>query len=144
MRHTGPVASRTLTLAAEAWIDLLACRARLRMPRLLAAESLLRRELRGSAPRVAVGASRDVLLRAFRRALATQPGTPGCLPRSLALRRFLARHGEPGQINLGLKRTGGQLRGHAWVEVAGTIVSDDEAFVRSFARLSIARNAVRP
>ena len=126
-------------LVAEAWTELLACRARLRLPRLLAAEAFLRREMRGPTPEPTTGPSRDALLLAFTRAVNAQPGTPGCLPRSLALRRFLVRNGEPGRIHLGLKRKAGRLRGHAWVEVAGRIVSGDEAFVRSFTRLQTAR-----
>ena len=125
-----------LALFAEAWVELLGCRARLRLPGMLGAESFVRRELVGEprpARRRAVAL--DALLAAFERALRAQPGAPGCLIRSLALRRFLGRHGQAARLALGLRKDDGRLRGHAWVETQGTIVTRDESFVRQFLSL---------
>ena len=135
-----------LPLAAEAWVEILACRARLRLPRLLRAESFLRRALTGDpvAPRRAL--TLGPLLAAFDTALRAQPGVPGCLPRSLALRRFLGRHGHAARLGLGLRRAEGRLRGHAWVEAQGAILTRDERFVRTFHPLETAgarRSSVR-
>ncbi len=132
-------ALRCGALAVEAWAEILACRARLRFPRLFGTEAWLRRELGNTESGAGVAEGDDALLQAFRRAALTTPEGAGCLPRALALRRYLARHGQPSRLGLGLKREEGRLRGHAWVEVAGRIASDDEAFVRSFTRLRTAR-----
>lgn len=126
-------------LVAEAWAEILACRARLRLPRLLAAEPFLRRELVQEQPDARSTGSLDPLLSAFGRALRAQPGAPGCLPRSLALRRFLSRHGQGAHLRLGLRKVAGRIGGHAWVEAKGTIVSGDAPFVRSFLRLEAGR-----
>lgn len=127
-------------LTAEAWTEIQACRARLRFPRLLKAEAWLRRELgQGEKETPAASKPTDSLLDAFRLALGSSPTGAGCLPRALALRRYLARHGQPSRLGLGLKREEGRLRGHAWVEVAGEVVTDEAGFVRSFARLETAR-----
>jgi hypothetical protein len=128
-----------LALSAEAWLELLACRARLRLPQLLAASSFLRCEMT-EAPRASRGAGRlDLLLAAFDRAVRAQPRVPGCLPRSLALRRFLARHGQDARIGLGLRRRDGRLQGHAWVEADGAVVTRDADFVREFVPLVTGR-----
>jgi hypothetical protein len=129
-------ASRNVLLTVEAWVEILACRARLGLPRLLAGEPFLRRELtQQPASESRPSGSVAPLLTAFWTALRAQPGVPGCLPRSLALRRFLARHGQGGRLELGLRKLEGRMGGHAWVEAGGTILSGDGPFVRSFVRL---------
>jgi hypothetical protein len=40
----------------------------------------------------------------------------GCLARSLALGRFLASHGIPAIVRIGVEPDSGQLLAHAWVE----------------------------
>jgi len=122
-------------LAAQAWADILVCRARLRLPRLLRAEPFLRREIAATTTAAAGRRPLDGLLSAFDRGLGAQPGAPGCLPRSIALRRFLARHGHAARVGLGLRRGGGRLDGHAWVEAAGGVVSGDVDFTRTFVPL---------
>jgi Transglutaminase-like superfamily len=131
-------ALRQGALVVEAWAELITCRARLRLPRLLRAGSFLRQELQPRELRTVTPDGQDALGRAFARALQAQPGHTGCLARSLALRRFLARNGGGARLRLGLKRSAGRLTGHAWVEVNGRIASGDEAFVRSFHRLRAA------
>jgi hypothetical protein len=128
---------RSWALAAEAWAEIATCRARLRLPRLLSADSLLRRELTAEPSGSPLAPPPDRLLQAFARALRAQPGAPGCLPRSLALRRFLARHGQPGHLALGLRRVAGRMHGHAWVEAEGRILTGDGRFAGSFFRLNV-------
>jgi hypothetical protein len=130
-----PTVLTSLALTAEAWVVILACRARLRLPRLLGAEPFLRNELTRERSRSRRAASLDGLLTAFARALRAQPTVASCLPRSLALSRFLARHGHDGRVVLGLRKTDGGMSGHAWVEAEGAVVSGDAPFVRSFRRL---------
>ncbi len=119
-------------LSARAWVEIFACRARLRLPRLLRTEPFLRRELTATAGEASRGRELEDLLAAFDRALRLQPGVPLCLPRSLALRRFLARYGHEGQVVLGLRRTNGRRDGHAWVEAGGAVVTRDVDFTRMF------------
>ncbi len=133
-------ADREAFLAVDAWVEIVTCRARLRLPRILGAEHFLRRELVQERAESLAGEPLNHLLGAFARALKAQPGAPGCLPRSIALRRFLARHGQGGRVELGLRKAEGRLRGHAWVEAAGAVVSGDAPFVRSFVRLEIGRS----
>ncbi len=49
-----------------------------------------------------------------------------CLPRSLVLQRFLVHRGLPAVLRIGVRREGGQIAGHAWVEVAGQAVGEPE------------------
>jgi hypothetical protein len=136
-------AVREALWAADAWVEIVACRARLRLPGLLGAEPFLRRELAEGSRGPSESEPMERLLSAFRRALRSQPGASGCLARSLALRRFLGRHGYSTRLELGLRKTEGRLRGHAWVEARGSVVSGDAAFVRSFVRLETPRAARR-
>jgi hypothetical protein len=106
----------------------------------MGAERFLRRELILEQTASATVEPMGQLLGAFARALKAQPGVPGCLPRSLALRRFLARHGQRGRVEMGLRKVAGRMHGHAWVEANGAIVSGDASFVRSFSRLEIGRS----
>lgn len=122
-------------LSARAWVEITVCRARLRLPRLLRAEPFLRRELTARADENPGGLELEELLAAFDRAMGLQPGAPPCLPRSLALRRFLARHGHAARLGLGLRREGGRFDGHAWVEAAGGVVTRDVDFTRTFVPL---------
>lgn len=49
-----------------------------------------------------------------------------CLPRSLVLQRFLVQRGLPAVLRIGVRREGGEIAGHAWVEVAGQPVGEPE------------------
>jgi len=42
-----------------------------------------------------------------------------CLPQSLALQALLRRQGLPCELKIGVRRAGGELQAHAWVEHAG-------------------------
>jgi hypothetical protein len=81
----------------------------------------------------------DRLARLFRRAAARTPVSAPCLTRSLALARLLRLHGLAAEIRIGLRRAGGRLAGHAWVEHHGALVGDDASFVGRFTTLTPAR-----
>ncbi|MFI5075808.1 MAG: lasso peptide biosynthesis B2 protein [Vicinamibacteria bacterium] len=50
-----------------------------------------------------------------------------CWRRALVLQRFLALHGIDSRVNFGLKRTTGELQGHAWLERDGQPFLEDDA-----------------
>jgi hypothetical protein len=50
-----------------------------------------------------------------------------CWRRALVLHRFLALHGIESRINFGLKKGGGALHGHAWLERDGQPFLEDDA-----------------
>jgi hypothetical protein len=50
-----------------------------------------------------------------------------CWRRALVLQRFLAFHGIDSRVNFGLKKTTGELRGHAWLERDGQPFLEDDA-----------------
>jgi hypothetical protein len=56
-----------------------------------------------------------------------------CLPRSLALRRILARRGIASDVRIGVQTADGVLLAHAWVECQGRALNDDERTVATFA-----------
>lgn len=62
------------------------------------------------------------LARLFHHAAARPPVGGSCIPRSLALARLLRLHGLAARVRVGLRRTGGGLAGHAWVEHHGTVL----------------------
>jgi hypothetical protein len=53
-----------------------------------------------------------------------------CLPRSLALHRFLRSVGIGAEHCIGVRRF--PFGAHAWVEITGSVVLDSPAFVRDF------------
>ena len=58
-----------------------------------------------------------------------------CLTRAIALARILGERGVKADVRLGVRRIDGRLDAHAWVELDGRPVNDDEAHVRRYARL---------
>lgn len=48
-----------------------------------------------------------------------------CLPRALVLQRLLAGRGIPSEVRIGVRREGGSLTAHAWVE-CGDLTLDPE------------------
>lgn len=47
-----------------------------------------------------------------------------CLSRSLVLARVLAQHGIPFDLRIGVRKQGGRLDAHAWLECEGAPVND--------------------
>ncbi|HVX39496.1 MAG TPA: lasso peptide biosynthesis B2 protein [Gemmatimonadaceae bacterium] len=61
---------------------------------------------------------------------------PTCLVRAVALERLLQRrHAGPAAVRVGVHRERDRLFAHAWIELGGTVVGDDPAFVRRFVPL---------
>lgn len=58
-----------------------------------------------------------------------------CLPRSLYLRRLLARHGWATDLRIGVTRRGRTLHAHAWIEHCGRPVGEDPRVAARFAPL---------
>ncbi len=72
------------------------------------------------------------LERLFVLAARHQPGALPCVPRSRALRAFLARRGHRARLRVGVRREArGRLEAHAWTEVDGREVAEPSA-VASF------------
>lgn len=59
-----------------------------------------------------------------------------CLPRAVVLCRMLRREGIPAVVRIGVRRVGGELAAHAWVESGGGVVGDRPDVAESFAPLS--------
>jgi len=72
--------------------------------------------------------------RSVRRAGRLFPGGGNCLVQSLALDRMLRRRGHPAEVRIGVKREGGGLAAHAWVEYEGVALL--EAGLEEFSTLS--------
>jgi hypothetical protein len=124
---------RRLYLAA--WWTLLTCRLRLRFPGLLRGRQLVRSALlrRGAGRRSPLSTRK--LADLFHRARADQLVACPCLPRSVALVRFLGSNGVPAELALGLRREEVGLAGHAWVMQDGRPVNDSPSFVGRYVRL---------
>ena len=75
------------------------------------------------------------LLDVFAAAVRSQPVPPLCLPRSLALSRLLLSRGVPTRLCLGLRKNGGDLEGHAWLDWDAGIVAEPDTLVRQLVRL---------
>jgi hypothetical protein len=58
-----------------------------------------------------------------------------CLHRSLALYLWLQGEGMTSELRIGVRKDGGALRAHAWVEIAGQVVNDRPAAVGEFTPL---------
>ena len=53
-------------------------------------------------------------------------GRPNCLSRSLVLWWLLARQGFPAELRIGARKKDGALEAHAWVELAGRVLGEDD------------------
>lgn len=67
--------------------------------------------------------------------------TMTCLPRSLALQALLRRHGIEADLRIGVRREGGELQAHAWVEQAGSPVGEPADVELRFQPLASGRSA---
>jgi len=59
-----------------------------------------------------------------------------CLHRSLVLQAWLRREFLPSTLQIGVRKLNGELKAHAWVELAGQVVNDEPSAVAPFAVLS--------
>ena len=120
---------------AWAWWILLWCRLRLRFPALLRGRRLVQVELtRQSALSTAPPAQAEEarLVAIFNLAAANHLTHFSCLPRALALKAFLGRHGIPSHLRLGVRKDGSLLEAHAWLEQSGSVLNDRETHVRLY------------
>ncbi len=114
---------------------LLVCRLRLRFPRWLGGRRLLAGALSGESDQGGC-AQPPAGLECFRQALADQPLHSSCLPRAVALKRFLERQGCRARIEMGMRRDDAGLRGHAWVVCGDEVVLDGRRGYRTFNRMA--------
>jgi hypothetical protein len=56
-----------------------------------------------------------------------------CLDRSVLLWFLARRHGLPARIRVGVADDGGDVVGHAWIEIDGRVVNDDPSVAERFA-----------
>ncbi len=114
-------------LFAEAWCRLLVHDLAFRWRR----DGRQLRRSSGRRPGQGPAPDTERLLAVFERAAHNRPGRAACLPRSLALRGFLGRHGVVATVRIGLRRSGAGIEGHAWVERDGEPASREQpaAFV---------------
>lgn len=59
-------------------------------------------------------------------------GNRPCLRRSLVLFRWRLRHGLPVKLLVGVDRQQGELKGHAWIEIAGEAFREDETRLKDY------------
>jgi transglutaminase superfamily protein len=55
------------------------------------------------------------------------PFRPSCLKKSLVLLRLARRRGMPAELRIGVRKDGGELLAHAWIECAGRTVLPGDA-----------------
>jgi hypothetical protein len=64
------------------------------------------------------------------------PMAPTCLRRSVTLVRELNRLGLAAAIHVGVRRVGGSVEAHAWVQVGDAVVNDDPVVTTTYATLA--------
>ena len=64
------------------------------------------------------------------------PVNARCLHKSLVLHRWLRREGLPSHLRIGVLKEDGELKAHAWVELAGRAVNDRQEALVGFSRLT--------
>lgn len=69
------------------------------------------------------------------------PGRSACLPAALTLQRILRSSGVESEVRLGVRRRGGRLEAHAWLEREGQVLLDTADARGSFAPLARGRPA---
>jgi hypothetical protein len=59
---------------------------------------------------------------------------PNCLERSMTLWCLLRRKGVGGELHIGARKEGEQLKAHAWVELGGEVLNDGAEVHQHYAR----------
>jgi hypothetical protein len=75
----------------------------------------------------------EAVARRVEAAAAAGPLPVGCLPRALVVQTILAREGIDTAVRIGVRRDGGTLKAHAWVEHERLPVAEPEGVVAGFA-----------
>ena len=126
-----------LRILSRAWVCLLAAYAALRFLPVRRVEALL--EKLAGKDRAEISSAHLARLVDVAARFHLRPIT--CLPRSLALRALLRRHGVEADLLIGVRREeDGVLRAHAWIEDAGCPVGESGDVRSRFRPLSAARN----
>jgi hypothetical protein len=118
--------------ASAGWA-LLVWRLRLRFPRALGRARRVGAALTATLPSPS-RAPEPASIDAYRRAVASGMIGGSCLPRALALQGFLRDRGVAAVMRAGMRRRGGRLEGHVWVECGGRVVGDEESLVSGYTR----------
>ncbi len=58
-----------------------------------------------------------------------------CLRRSLALQKMFAQKGVPTDLKIGVRKEGGQISAHAWLEYEGNLLGEPEKITEQYAVL---------
>jgi hypothetical protein len=90
-------------------------------------------KVRKSEPDVAIKPARIVWLTGL--ACRLVPGAH-CLTRSMAAQVFLSSHGYPTVLQIGVRKEGGGLDAHAWLEHDGSPLFEDIAHIDRFTPLA--------
>lgn len=113
---------RELGTLIRAWVYLLVADVALHLVAFPRAEGLLALLAGGRRRQSALPAGR---LAALVTAAARHHLCPmTCLPRALALQALLRRNGIQAELRIGVRREGGALQAHAWIEDAGSPVGE--------------------
>ncbi len=126
LRRWATLAPVDRTAATEAWVMLPVARWSLTLLGLARCQRLLASlpwwRSRPESAELAVAR----LQRAVTRASANQPWRVPCLERAVVLRSMLLRRGHDATLRIGVRRPGGGLEAHAWVECGGIAIADRE------------------
>jgi hypothetical protein len=132
-----PPEERTLILRAMALLPLTAIGLRLfgfrRWKELIERFSLQRQTL-PAADLAMQFEFADRAVRAVRSVELHGPANPNCLERSMTLWWLLRRDGIDGELHIGARKEGGQLKAHAWVELGGQVLNDSAEIHNHYAR----------
>jgi hypothetical protein len=90
--------------------------------------AVLSRQMNAAIARTGQGTDGGVdiqaLVAAVRRACRYYPRSPACLQRSIALTSMLRKRGVAAHLQIGVRHS--PFQSHAWVEVAGRVINDDQ------------------
>lgn len=120
-------AAQTLFLRALAMLPLVGLSLKLRG--FDATRSALRKRLSRAKPQTDLDSlSKQIAMTAHMVNAADRHGLvhPSCLVKSLTLWWLLGRQGIPSQLRVGIRKEGGKLEAHAWVESKGMALNEPE------------------
>lgn len=60
-----------------------------------------------------------------------------CLRRSLVLWYLLRKEGIDSNLRFGVQKAGTKIMGHAWVEIDGSVINDDENIIKKFTPMDL-------
>lgn len=85
----------------------------------------------------------DLIVKLLQIAVSHHWVTLTCLHRVLVLKNMMDKNGIPSAIVIGVKKNDDTLAAHAWLEVTGNVVADDEVYTRGFKPLMVKEEAQR-